>query len=123
MNTTSHAKLLDRKEKARKSSLQWLFSDKANENCGYRISDKRNVGVELNNNKKIMTGPSGSHSNNNNNDGLLGSLIFDSFFGGALTSLFHGVNIMSIASAVDEIWVDRRSSAPAPHPEATYFPC
>lgn len=120
MNTTSQARLLDRKEKARRSSLQWLFSDRAGETTVHHISGKRDVGV-YSNNKKMITGNSPSHQRNNG-DGMGGVLCFDIFFGGILTSTFHGVNIMSFIETADEIYMDRRTAPPSPHPEATYFP-
>lgn len=119
MNETSFAKTLDRKERERKGSLQWLFSSSANENTVHHISDRRDVGVC----SKKTIAESANHQRNKS-DGYGGFLALDIVTGGLLTSLFHGIDPIAVMETADEIWLDRRKpkTSADKQPEFSYFP-
>ncbi|PZP53563.1 MAG: hypothetical protein DI586_10890 [Micavibrio aeruginosavorus] len=122
MNETSFAKTLDRKERERKSSLQWLFSSQANENTVHHISDRRDVGVCSKKTIAESAKAINSHQRNKS-DGLGGFLALDLMTGGLLTSLFHGIDPIAVMETADEIWLDRRKKPSADKAaEFTYFP-
>lgn len=121
MYTTSHAKLLDRKNADRKASLQWLFTDVVNDVRRTHISDKRDVGVSLQNMKTNKPGGPGSNKDSHKGDSLPGFFALDLFTGGLLSFAFHGVNIASVVQTVDEVWLDRAKAKPDAQPEPSYF--
>lgn len=123
-------------KKIKRSSLQWLFSDLANGNEIRRYSDKRAAGVtnDNDNNKKLEnekttvgTSKDRNASTGGKHDGLLGSLLMESFSGAALSELmpafFDLFDVTLVVEAVDEFWVERREASVANKPpEFTYFP-
>ncbi len=127
MNTELFTFTTDRKQKGRKSSLQWLFSDLAegvtNGTRVRRISDKRNVGVCTKDFKKTTAG-TGKERRGSDSDGLLGSMLIEHMIGGAITSLlplfFQSADISSMIDAADEFYCERVDAKPAQ--EITYFP-
>lgn len=122
----------DTKKKVRKSSLQWLFTDLANGNEIRRYSDKRAAGVSNNDNKKlndstVETGKRTRASTGSESDGLLGSLLMESFSASAffelLPAFFQTFNISAMVECADEFMTDRYEAAQLrKEPELTYYP-
>ena len=127
MNTAYQKKLFDRKDKERKTSLQWVFSSNANDTQVHHISDRRDVSVWTTNQKN--TAEPGKHHTGDDSDGLLGSLLlgqlsgtfFTAMLGHLLPSAAASADLSTMLDMADTFWMDRRKPA-APHPEASYFP-
>jgi len=132
METNFETRRNDRKEKAKKLSLQWVFSGAGQRevsNCysTRTISDKRIAGVCAGQDYKNSRAGTDGIRPGNNGDGLLGSLLLEQFLGAVLCpllpSFLGGIDIVNTIEMADEFWMDRRTARSGDnYPEMTYFP-